>query len=983
MTALVLVLAGLQAAACAAALAAAARVSPLPAAALAGALWGAAAGLVLSRAALDRLGRARVVPGAAAGAGLLGACAAGLLAQSGGLAALAGLDPSALRLVVLALASALLCAPAAATLGVATGALAASAAPESAPPAETSASVPVSWVLAATIGGAALGAAAPLPLAVVVVGALVAGALGWLWWQRSPGAPAGAPASPGAPAPAPAPAPALPASDHVRAALVGLAVSSLAVGASRTVEALTARAWPSAAVFLAAVAPGLLLARARGRSPARAATRAAPAAALALTPLLLGLLPAAVHSGSGAGRVALALAATLPLGAACLLAALAPPAPPAPPATAALAAALAAAALPPLLAERGVPVRVLDISAVVCASALALWASRWRRLRILGPLGLAGLLALVPLRPRLGELSAWRLQAATTGFSADGRHAAVVIADGDLYVGGRRVERRVAGERRPPESFAFAAVPFALRPLARRALLSGAQPGALQILLRTPLDRVDLCEPEPAALQALAWLAPRSASGPLSDRRVRVLAAPPALALARARAAGVRYDLIYGRGPVDPVGLAHARRVLLPEGLLVHALALDELGERALRRALAAFAASYPALLLLSPDDATLLVLASERPLRLDPATQMQALGDARLLGEASRAGLHEFADLLARVLGDRDLARTLGEQRSHSRPGLALGPILGPHAATAVPRAELLAPGADMGVVLTAYAERVLAGVSTGELPGWRAGPALAAADRYLPSATRAWLSARLLRVEGRDEEARAQLEQALRLAPDDVDAARELGRLLLDRGQVDPARVLLARVWARTNAPADRLTLAEALVLDGDPTARLHLDELVRSEARAHFWLGVLDAHEQRVPDAQLELAAYARAAPDDDEVFYELGALAWRQRHFADARAAFQTGARNAARAAALDTRQGARRLEAGDPLGALVFLRRAAARDRLAPAPRRELARALHALGRRAAAQKALDEYLDLVGRASPQARALLEELGRTR
>src|SRR5262249_23552894 len=95
--------------------------------------------------------------------------------------------------------------------------------------------------------------------------------------------------------------------------------------------------------------------------------------------------------------------------------------------------------------------------------------------------------------------------------------------------------------------------------------------------------------------------------------------------------------------------------------------------------------------------------------------------------------------------------------------------------------------------------------------------------------------------------------------------------------------------------------------------------------------------------------ELLAFARAVPDDDEVFYELGSLAWRDlRRVIQARGWFETGARNSRRIAAADLRRGLGRLDAEDPLGALVFARRAAARDRLGPAPRRAVARALAAL-----------------------------------
>jgi predicted Zn-dependent protease len=203
----------------------------------------------------------------------------------------------------------------------------------------------------------------------------------------------------------------------------------------------------------------------------------------------------------------------------------------------------------------------------------------------------------------------------------------------------------------------------------------------------------------------------------------------------------------------------------------------------------------------------------------------------------------------------------------------------------------------------------------------------------------------------------------------------------LLLDREQPDAARVALARVYARTGLASDRLALAEALVLDGDPTARLHLTELERTEPRARCWLGMLDLREHREAEGEKALAVCAREVDGDDVPLYELGSLEWERRRFAEARGHFQAAARQSARLYEADLRVGQRRLMSADPLGALNFLRRASFRDRYAAAPREGLVRAYAALGQRAEAQKALDSYLDLVGRNSASGRALTDELAR--
>jgi predicted Zn-dependent protease len=139
------------------------------------------------------------------------------------------------------------------------------------------------------------------------------------------------------------------------------------------------------------------------------------------------------------------------------------------------------------------------------------------------------------------------------------------------------------------------------------------------------------------------------------------------------------------------------------------------------------------------------------------------------------------------------------------------------------------------------------------------------------------------------------------------------------------------------------------------------------------------VLDAEEGRLADAERELSAAARALPADDAVWLELGALRWRRREEPEARRTLAQAVAIAARGAAEDARLGAQRLQLGDPLGAVILLRRAVARDRLPAEPHRLLARAYLRIGQRAAAERAADEYAARVGRASREARELRAEV----
>src|SRR5262249_36399884 len=245
------------------------------------------------------------------------------------------------------------------------------------------------------------------------------------------------------------------------------------------------------------------------------------------------------------------------------------------------------------------------------------------------------------------------------------------------------------------------------------------------------------------------------------------------------------------------------------------------------------------------------------------PQEIVGTLARKELAPSAAGAGIRSFTDVLALCAGDEQLARTLAKESAGHRRATALAAIVGAHAEMAAPGPKLLPPGENAAAGTAAWASRVVEGVARGELPGWRGPAALAAAQSSLSPAARARLSALLLLAEGRENEAATRLDEALRLAPDDVDAARDRGRLLLERGETDAARVPLARVFARTSTPADRLLLSEALVADGDPTARLHLEELVRAGiVRARLWLGRLDQREGRLADAEKELLAFARA-------------------------------------------------------------------------------------------------------------------------
>ena len=730
-----------------------------------------------------------------------------------------------------------------------------------------------------------------------------------------------------------------------RPLLAGIAAAAVGIVSVRTLEVLSPR-WPAEIALLLAVIVGILMpVLARTVTALMAVVFVALADATGHLPRLLSI--------PGASRLAAAIAAA-----------------PALLAVAALVhrvrpdlvrswiprgALLLGFLLPMAYMLAGGPLALLPPVALVAAVAAMLTLLRSVPMLVLGTVAAIAFASFLPLRPGLGGLLSWRLGAQSPAFERDGKRDPVVLTEGDLWVGTHLRERHGQG-------FVAAALPMALRPQARRVLMIDLSPQTLEVLARGPVERIDVVEPEPAVAEAARWL-----GAPVGDSRVHLASHAPATR--------DKWDLAFARSPQALRGV--------PADVRVIALALGDRDEKQLRADLGAAADLAPHALLLLPDEQTLVVIAADEPIVLAPQEVVGFFARKELATQAATAGIRGFADLLALVAGDEQLLRTLSREMPGKHRATEISAILGAHAAAAAPSAKLLPTGENAQAWMAAWASRVVEGSVRGEFPGWRGPAALEAAQQSLSTAARARLSALLLRAEGRDEEAAARLDESLRLAPDDVDAARERGRMLLERGQTDAARVPLASVFARTGTADDRLLLSEALVADGDPTARLHLDELVRAgEQRAHLWLGRLDAREGRLADAEKELIAYSRAAPDDDEVFYELGSLVWRDRRRAgDARGWFETGARNSQRSAAADLRRGQRRLDAGDALGALVFFRRAVAHDRLSGPPRRGLARAYAALGRRQAAQKALDEYLDVVGRASKEGRALIDELGR--
>src|SRR5262249_61151584 len=97
----------------------------------------------------------------------------------------------------------------------------------------------------------------------------------------------------------------------------------------------------------------------------------------------------------------------------------------------------------------------------------------------------------------------------------------------------------------------------------------------------------------------------------------------------------------------------------VPADLRVISLALGDLDEKQLRADLGAAADLAPHLLLVLPDEQTLLVLAADQPIALDPQEIVGMLSRKELAAQAAGAGIHDFTDVIALCAGDEQLART------------------------------------------------------------------------------------------------------------------------------------------------------------------------------------------------------------------------------------------------------------------------------------------------------------------------------------
>ena len=438
-------------------------------------------------------------------------------------------------------------------------------------------------------------------------------------------------------------------------------------------------------------------------------------------------------------------------------------------------------------------------------------------------------------------------------------------------------------------------------------MLSGVSAGSM---LRHPLTSLTVIEREPAVGQAAALFAPL-ANAPLDDDRLVVVHDD---ARARLRADPARYDVIvlaagdpwlpHAAGLMTTEGHALVKSRLTEGGLFAERLSLGAVTPGALPILLRTFAASFGSVLVfqLTPDD--LLLVGSDRPLRLDGSWLRTVVasnaGVAEDLGRAVVVGANEVVmtlrldrEGLVKVAGqgpinddDHALVQRLAERDlsiQHNDAMVAaieaawpgFGPLLAGHGTTDREKADFLYSLAKSYLGITADPVRALdiarelnalgatarARWVSGEarlqqkdidaaLGEWEAVLALE------PDNLDALFSLGTFHLDGRDDRAAERyLARAVAGHPEAAIVRYHYGRVLFNLGRYDQAIVALRRARS-LGAGSGAYPLADYLV--GLAAARLHRDDEAVTALRAYLTWAYAQQILTRVEvDAHLKLA------------------------------------------------------------------------------------------------------------------------------
>lgn len=453
-----------------------------------------------------------------------------------------------------------------------------------------------------------------------------------------------------------------------------------------------------------------------------------------------------------------------------------------------------------------------------------------------------------------------------------------------------------------PTQALIAHVPLLVRPDAKTVLVIGWGSGvSVGAALSHPVERVTAVELEPAVVEASAFF--EGVNGrPLDDPRTELLINDGRNLLA---ATDRRFDVIVSE-PSNPwlTGVANlftreyfksGARCLNPGGVFCQWLQIYEMQPSEVATLLATFSSAFPEVYVFRGASGDLILLGTAEPFTLDVGRLRSLVGDPGPIHD--RLGdvrIRSVETLLSRLYltpdGVRRLTATVPLNTDDNARIEFLAPLRVGVAGDSTEDSNLAALDA-YATPLVPYApectaamlcDMAISAISRGETRrGWRF---VEESLQVQDSARGHSILGELLASSGRDEEALAEWQRAIRIEPDDLATNLDLGKYYLEKGNVDGAVEHLRRAAATSpdNARARHL-YGLALHFTGDAVAGLKELEAAQKDANYVAGLPVFQLHYGRAlrdvgryDDAREPLERYVASTPGDPLGFFELGQL-----------------------------------------------------------------------------------------------------------
>lgn len=453
-----------------------------------------------------------------------------------------------------------------------------------------------------------------------------------------------------------------------------------------------------------------------------------------------------------------------------------------------------------------------------------------------------------------------------------------------------------------PTQALVAHLPLLVRPDARTALVIGWGSGvSVGAALAHPIERVTAVELEPAVIEASAFF--EGVNGrPLDDPRTELLINDGRNLLA---ATDRRFDVIVSE-PSNPwlTGVANlftreyfaaGARCLTPGGVFCQWLQIYEMQPTEVATLLATFQSAFPEVYVFRGASGDLILLGALEPFQLDVARMRSLIEDPGPIHDRlADIRVRSVESLLSRLTLTPDGVRRRIVSAPLNTDDNAriefLAPLRVGLAGDSTEETNLAAIDADATPVIPfapgctpeMLCEMAISAISRGETRrGWRF---VEESLQVQDSARGRSIRGELLAASGRDEEALAEWQRAIRLAPNDLATNLNLGKYFLEKSNVDGAVEHLRRAAAAQpdNARARHLH-GLALHFTGDAAGGLvELEAAGRDAAyvsatpvfQLHLGRALRDTG--RYADAAAPLQNYVALVPGDPLGFLELGQL-----------------------------------------------------------------------------------------------------------